>query len=87
MKIGQIVYSKAGRDKGKALSVISDKLLNEEIDAIVLEKSYLTLAYEEIKDFEDSIKIIDTFTIKAKVYKENNEEKITFDKPFVINGR
>ena len=24
MKIGQIVYSKAGRDKGKALSVISD---------------------------------------------------------------
>ena len=66
------------------LSVISDKLLNEEIDAIVLEKSYLTLAYEEIKDFEDSIKIIDTFTIKAKVYKENNEEKITFDKPFVM---
>ena len=66
------------------LSVISDDLLNEEIDAIVLEESYLTLAYEEIKDFEDSIKIIDTFTIKAKVYKENNEEKITFDKPFVM---
>lgn len=66
------------------LSVISDDLLNKNTDAIVLEESYLTLAYEEIKDFKDSVKVIDTFSIKAKVHKENKEEKINFEEPFVL---
>ena len=66
------------------LSVIADDLLNKNTDAIVLEESYLTLAYEEIKDFKDSVKVIDTFSIKAKVHKENKEEKINFEEPFVL---
>lgn len=66
------------------LSVISDDLLNKNTDAIVLEESYLTLAYEEIKDFKDSVKVIDTFSIKAKVHKENKDEKINFEEPFVL---
>ena len=66
------------------LSVIADDLLNKNTDAIVLEESYLTLAYEEIKDFKDSVKVIDTFSIKAKVHKENKNEKINFDEPFVL---
>ena len=66
------------------LSVIADDLLNKNTDAIVLEESYLTLAYEEIKDFKDSVKVIDTFSIKAKVHKENKDEKINFEEPFVL---
>ena len=59
-------------------------MLNKNTDAIVLEESYLTLAYEEIKDFKDSVKVIDTFSIKAKVHKENKDEKINFEEPFVL---
>lgn len=68
----------------KDLSVISEDLLAEKTNAIVLEESYLTLAYEEIKDFKDSVKVIDTFSIKAKVHKENKDEKINFEEPFVL---
>lgn len=67
----------------KDLSIISEDLLDEKTNAIVLEESYLTLAYEEIKDFKDSVKVIDTFSIKAKVHKENNEE-VSINEPFIL---
>ncbi len=67
----------------KDLSVISEDLLDEKTNAIVLEESYLTLAYEEIKNFKSNVKVIENFSIKAKVHKENNEE-ISINEPFIL---
>lgn len=67
----------------KDLSVISEELLDEKTNAIVLEESYLTLAYEEIKDFKSNVKVIENFSIKAKVHKENNEE-VSINEPFIL---
>lgn len=67
----------------KDLSVISEELLAGKTNAIVLEESYLTLAYEEIKNFKSNVKVIENFSIKAKVHKENNEE-VSINEPFIL---
>lgn len=52
---------------------LPDLLIDEEVDAIVLEESYLTLAYEEVEDFEESIKVIYTFEVKVKAHVESSD--------------
>ena len=64
-------------------SDIYNKFLNNEVDAIVLEEGYLTLANEEIKDFKDSTKTIYTFKVKVKAYKGKSKVKVT-EEPFVL---
>lgn len=65
---------------------IIDQLLNEEVDAIVLEESYIMLAREEVENFEDSTKVIYTFDVQVKAYEEEQESStvdITME-PFIL---
>ena len=64
-------------------SSLSKKLLDGQFDAIVLEESYLTLAYEEVDDFKDSIKIIYTFEVKIDSHKEESNVSVTKE-PFIL---
>lgn len=58
-------------------------LLDNEVDSIALEESYLTLVYEEVEDFEDSTKVIYTFDVKVKAHKEENTIEVT-QEPFIL---
>ena len=60
-------------DFTKIVSLLNDK----DIDAIVLEDSYLTLIKEEDATFQDSTKVIYTFQIKVKVHEESNDTVLT----------
>jgi LCP family protein required for cell wall assembly len=62
---------------------IANRLLNNELEAIVLEDSYLTLVNEELDNFSESIKVIATFEIKISSYKEEVATKIT-EEPFIL---
>lgn len=66
---------------------VIDGLLNGENDAIVLEESYITIAKDEIEDFESKIKVIYTFNVREKGHIENEEQKeniaITME-PFIL---
>ena len=64
-------------------SNIYSELLNNEVDAICLEEGYLTLANEEIEDFKSNTKIIYTFKVKVKAYKEKSKIKVNKE-PFVL---
>lgn len=65
-------------------STLSDQLLNSELDAIVLEESYLILVEEEIKDFKNSTKTIETFEVSVKTYKEDESSTDITKEPFVL---
>lgn len=60
-------------------TIISKWLLNSQVDSIILEESYLNLAKEEINDFTNNIRVIDSFDIKVKSYKETDKIDITKD--------
>jgi LCP family protein required for cell wall assembly len=62
---------------------MSEELLNEELDAIVLEDTYLVLVEEQIEDFESNIKVIDTFDIQVESYKEATSTSVV-DNPFIL---
>lgn len=66
---------------------VIDGLLNGENDAIVLEESYITIAKDEMEDFESRTKIVYTFDVREKAHIENKEQKeniaITMD-PFIL---
>lgn len=62
---------------------LADLLIDKETDAIVLEESYLTLAYEEVIDFQDNTKVIYTFEIKVNSHKEESIIEIT-EEPFIL---
>lgn len=62
---------------------LPDLLINKDVDAIVLEESYLTLVYEEVENFKDSTKIIYTFEVKVKTYKEESTVSVT-EEPFIL---
>ncbi|MCI9279670.1 MAG: LCP family protein [Bacilli bacterium] len=69
------------------LGSVLNSLLNREVQAIVLEESYITIAKDEIENFEDKIKIVYSFEIIEKAYieseiNENHIEVIT--KPFIL---
>lgn len=64
--------------------ILPDNLLNQEVDAICLEGSYITLIKDEVENFEESTKIIYTFEVKVKAHKEE-ENKINISKePFIL---
>lgn len=65
-------------------TTLSNSLLNSELDAIVLEESYLILIKEEIKEFANNTKVIDTFEVNVKTYKEEVEENVDILNPFVL---
>ena len=65
-------------------SYLSDKLLNNELDAIVLEESYLTLANEEVENFEESTKSIYTFSVKINSHKEDKTTVDVSSEPFIL---
>lgn len=65
-------------------SFFSDQLLNSELDAIVLEESSLILVEEEINEFKNSTKIIETFEVSVKTYKEDESSTDVTKKPFVL---
>lgn len=64
-------------------SKLPELLLDNEVDSIALEESYLTLVYEEVEDFEDSTKVIYTFDVKVKAHKEENTIDVT-QEPFIL---
>lgn len=70
-------------DVSDNLSNIYNKLSSKEVDAIILEDSYINLANEEIEGFTDNTKIIYTFTIKVKVAKEKKDTNVVKE-PFII---
>ena len=64
------------------LSDLYKKLSDKEVDAIIIEDGYLTLAKEEIENFEENTKIIYTFKLKIKAHKEDT--KVDISKPFIV---
>ncbi len=66
---------------------MAEALLDKEIDAIVLEASYIGLIKEEVENFDDSTKYIYTFEVKVKAHEEKNESASTVDitmEPFIL---
>ncbi len=61
-----------------------DKLLNNEVSAVVLEESYLTLLNDELKDFKNQTKVIYNFEIDAKSYKENTKKLDMTQDSFIL---
>lgn len=65
---------------------VIDNFLNESVDAIVLEESYITIAKDEIENFEENIKVLYSFDIQVKAHVESEEskkEEITLN-PFIL---
>lgn len=62
---------------------IENLLKEKEIDAVVIEDSYLTLINEESSEFRENTKIIDTFQIKVKTHKESSDTSI-LENPFIL---
>lgn len=62
---------------------IFDLLNNKNVDAVVLEDSYLTLINEEINNFKDNTKVIYMFEIKIKTHEESSDTIFT-PEPFIL---
>ena len=65
---------------------IIDKLLKKEVDAIVLEESYIAIAKDELKNFSSDAKVIYSFELQEKSHVENpdnDQNKITLE-PFIL---
>lgn len=65
-------------------NALSDSLLNEEVDAIVLEESYLVLINEETEDFDSNTKVIDTFEVQVKTHKEETSYIDVTEESFIV---
>ncbi len=68
---------------------MGEALLNDEVDAIVIEESYMLLAKEEVETFEEKTKVIYTFEVQVKSHKEDPEENEnihinSIDTPFIL---
>jgi len=61
----------------------SDKLLNKNIDALVIEDNYYNLLKEEVGSFKKDTKVIHTFTVKVKSHKEGSSADINKE-PFIL---
>lgn len=66
-----------------ATSSLIDDLLNEELDAILIEESIKNIMIEEIPKFIDSVKELYKFTIKVKTELTTKDVNVT-KKPFAI---
>lgn len=66
---------------------MAESLLDKEVDAIVIEESYITLAKEEVESFEESTKSVYSFELQVKAHEETNSEENKVDiamNPFII---
>lgn len=64
--------------------ILPDMLENKEASAIILEDSYFNLIKEELPEFENNTKIIETFTFEIKTHKEENNDIAINEKPFIL---
>lgn len=64
------------------ITTLAVALTNKEVDSLVLRDTYLQLLSENYKSFYDSLKILDTFSIK--VGKNAAEKQPDITKPFVV---
>lgn len=80
----KITYQESLNDE---FGSVIDGLLEGKNDAIVLEDSYITIAKDEIENFEEDTKVIYTFEIREKAHIENADTKenseITME-PFIL---
>lgn len=65
-------------------NMMSTQLLDQKADAIVLEESYLILLQEEMKEFDEKTKVIDTFEVKVKAYKEETSSVDVTKESFIL---
>jgi len=63
--------------------ILPDMLNNKEVEGIILEDSFLQLIKEELPEFENNIKIIESFEIKVKTHKEDSNISIN-EEPFIL---
>ena len=64
--------------------ILAEELLTKEIDAIVLEESYLSLIREEVNDFEEKTKIIYKIELKVKAHQEEEKKVEVSTEPFIL---
>jgi len=64
------------------ITTLAVALTNKEVDSLVLRDTYLQLLSENYKSFYDSLKVLDTFSIKVKRNVAEKQPDIT--KPFVV---
>lgn len=76
----KIVYQEILTD---SFGVLPDMLNNKEVDGIILEESILNIIKEEMPEFEDNIKIIDTIEVKIKSHKEEGNIVVS-EEPFIM---
>lgn len=76
----KIVYQEILTDSFGALP---DMLNNKEVDGIILEESILNIIKEEMPEFENNTKIIDTIEVKIKSHKEEGNIVIN-EEPFIM---
>ncbi len=78
----KIIYQeKLNEEFGSVL----DNLLNKNVQAIVLEESYITIAKDEVEDFEAKTKVIYTFDVKIKAHEENPNVSMNITmEPFIF---
>lgn len=71
---------------GESYGILYDKLVNQEIEAMVINSDAYSLLKEEIDNFENSVTIIYKFNIDEKVAKDEEKEEYVFDvsKPFIL---
>lgn len=60
------------------------KLLENVVEAIVVEESYVSLAKDEIENFENRTQVIDTFEIQIDAYEETDEKVDITLNPFIL---
>lgn len=66
-----------------SFGVLPDMLNNKEVDGIILEESILNIIKEEMPEFENNTKIIDTIEVKIKSHKEEGNIVIS-EEPFIM---
>ncbi len=78
----KIIYQeKLNEEFGSVL----DNLLNKNVQAIVLEESYITIAKDEVEDFEAKTRVIYTFDVKIKAHEENPNVSMNITmEPFIF---
>ena len=70
-------------EKTNDVHELADKLIANEVDAILIEDSYYAIIEEEMEDFRDKIKIVYTFTLEDTIQTIAKEVSVT-EEPFVI---
>lgn len=66
-----------------SFGALPDMLNNKEVDGIILEESILNIIKEEMPEFENNTKIIDTIEVKIKSHKEEGNIVVS-EEPFIM---